>query len=202
MVGSQSSIFLGSTASSDCLPFVWRLHSRSSIPFATGIGLSLSTFRTPTSRSLSIWTLGGISGSVLVRTPTSFGPFALVCRLLRKHLLVSWPRSPQLCTIAAAGFFVTSTTGSSLDLPRGDCAGEGLLIVTLRRTLCFSQSREEFSRSYSDHRLPRNVAPVHSFEGFPDAGEDPEGSLSGLRVCLLARAAATALAVPLGGHVV
>ena len=67
-------------------------------------------------------------------------------------------------------------------LPRGDCAGEGLFIVTLRRTRYLSQSRQEFSHPYSDHRLPRNVSSIHSFEGFPDAGTDPESSLSGLRV--------------------
>ena len=64
-------------------------------------------------------------------------------------------------------------------LPRGDCAGERLFIITLRRTRCFRQRRQEFSPAYTDHRLPWDVPPVNTFEGFPDAGQDPEGALSG-----------------------
>ena len=79
--------------------------------------------------------------------------------------------------------------------------GEGLFVITVQRTRCLSQPRQEFPHAYTNHRLPGDVPSVNSFEGFPDAGQDLEGALSGLRVCLLTCSAAASPAVPLGGHV-
>ena len=124
-VGSLLSIFLASSAFSDCLGFVWKPPSRSPNPCALGIGWFPSTSRTHTHRFLSTRNLVGISDFVLA--PQTF-QFRALCFGLSSapqvftHVMA---RSPQQCIASIFGSYVISTTGSSLGpLSRRLCGRE------------------------------------------------------------------------------
>ena len=71
---------------------------------------------------------------MLALAHSSFWPSALDCSLLRKCLLVSWGHGPNLLDNASSGLQDSALFGRLARpgiLSRGDCAGEGLFVVTL-----------------------------------------------------------------------
>ena len=87
-------------------------------------------------------------------------------------------------------------------LPIGDHSGEGLPSSTVCRPRHSDQLLQELSSTCPALGLSGDDPSVYSFEGFPDSGQDSQGTLSRRRILLLARAASQSLALPPRGDVI